>query len=147
MAPLNYPPEPTRFSLQIQLNTLTIPIQPSYDTEAAQPHLPALAGGNPSSCTPSNLCSPDNSLGLSFPCVAGAWLLYPSLTVGNLCFIHCYTSFPVSITQHWDGPTTSRKPLWFGDSKPSWLFNFEIALLLMGNPCGSLTIIRVPTGP
>ena len=118
-------------------------VQPSYDTEAAQPHLPALAGGKPSSRTPSTLCAPHNSLGLvsSLPRVPGAWLLYPSLTVGSLCFIHYYTSFLVSITQHWDGPTTSRKPMWFGDRKPLWVLIFEIALLLMGNPCGSLTIM------
>ena len=34
----------------------------SYDTEAAQVHLPAQAGGKPSSCTPFTLCAPDNSL-------------------------------------------------------------------------------------
>ena len=38
-----------------------MPVQPSYDTEAAQPHLPAQAGGKPSSCTPFTLCAPDNS--------------------------------------------------------------------------------------
>ena len=61
------------FSLQTQLYTLTMPVQPSYNTEAAQPHLPAQAGGKPLSCTPCTLCAPDNSLGLSlrvFPSLA-----------------------------------------------------------------------------
>ena len=40
---------------------MTMPIQPSYDTEAAQPHLPAQAGWKPSSCTPYTQCAPDNS--------------------------------------------------------------------------------------
>ena len=40
---------------------MTMPVQPSYDTEAAQPHLPAQAGGKPSICTPFTLCAPDNS--------------------------------------------------------------------------------------
>ena len=41
---------------------MTMPVQTSYDTEAAQSHLPAKAGGKPSSCTPFTLCAPDNSL-------------------------------------------------------------------------------------
>ena len=41
---------------------MTMPVQPSYDTEAAQSHLPAQAGGKPPSCTPFTLCAPDNSL-------------------------------------------------------------------------------------
>ena len=44
------------------ITRMTMPVQPSYDTEAAQPHLPAQAGGKPSSCTPFTLCAPDNSL-------------------------------------------------------------------------------------
>ena len=64
---------------------MTIPVQPSYDTEAAQPHHAAQAGEKPSSHTPGTMCAPDNSLSLSW-CVPVAWLLYPSLIVGNLLF-------------------------------------------------------------
>ena len=122
------------FSLQTQLYTLTMPVQPSYNTEAAQPHLPAQAGGKPPSCTPCTLCVPDNSLGLSLFVCSQAWHLYPSLTVRNLCFINYYTYSLVSITHHRHNPTTSRKSLWFGDRKPLWSLNFEIALLLAIKP-------------
>ena len=49
---------------------MTMPVQTSYDTEAAQPHLPAQAGGKPSSCTPCTLCAPDNS-----PCLSLRFLI------------------------------------------------------------------------
>ena len=60
---INSPSEPTRFSLQTQLYTLITPVQPSYDTEAAQPHLPAL-------------CAPDNSLGLLSPILCSCGRLH-----------------------------------------------------------------------
>ena len=125
MAPLNSPHGQTRFSLQTQLYTLTMPVQPSFNTEAAQPYFPAHAEGKPSSCSLCTLCAPDNSQSLS-SCVPGAWRLYPSLTLGDLRFNNYYTYSLVGITQHWDGPTTSRKPLWFGDRKSLWSLNFEI---------------------
>ena len=49
VAPSRSQPEPTKFSLQTQT---TMPVHPSYDTEAAQPHLPALAGGIPPAAHP-----------------------------------------------------------------------------------------------
>ena len=123
-----------------------MPVQPSYETEAAQPHLPAQARGNPSSCTPCTLCAPDNSLDLVsspcvFLCVPGAWHLYPSLMVGNLCILHILSSehhstlrqschqqeTPVVlsqktfvVTQLWDSPVTGGNPLWqpYHNNKP-----------------------------
>ena len=141
VAPLHSQPKPTRLSLQTEHYTLTMPVQHSYDTEAAQLHLPA----HPAPCVrlPTlSICSPR---------VPGAWLLYTSLTVGSLCLIQHDTLHGVVLPPagnlvvrrqetYWDGPTTSRKPMWFGERKPLWLALF---VLLMGNPCGSLTILSI----
>ena len=130
MAPLHSLAEPTKFSLQTQT---TMPVHPNYDTEATQPHLPARAGGKPSSRTPSTLCAPDNSLGLLSSCV----FLEPGFYTppqGRETFV----SFSMT---HWDGPTTIRKPLWFGDRKPTGM-----VLPPAGNPSFVVSPVCVTHG-
>ena len=114
-----------------------MPVQTSYDTEAAQPHLPAQARGKPSSCTPSPTLSVSvcPSPLLFSPGLAYIVLYTPFLKAGNLCFIYCYTLWwaslntetvlsPAVVVTQLCGPSTL------------WSLNFETALLLAGNLCG-----------
>ena len=86
----------------------------------ATAHLPAQAWGKLSSCTPCTLCALTNLPVSPWSQVFPSLAFIPLPNMGNLCFINYYTYSLVSITQHWDSPTTSRKPLWFGDRKPLW---------------------------
>ena len=90
----------------------------------------------PSHSQPEPTCSHSQSLAQKATCLPLAWHLYSPPRVGNLCFIQHDTlgwtyhqqETPVVRRQetYWDGPTTSRKPLWLAlfvllmGNKPMW---------------------------
>ena len=67
-------------------------------------------------------CSPSQSLAQK-PCV----FPWPGIYTPPQGW-ETFVSFSMT---HWDGPTTSRKPLWFGDRKPTGM-----VLPPAGNLCG-----------
>ena len=118
-----------------------MPVHFSSNTEAAPPHLPALAGGIPPAAHPAP-CVHLTTLLVCSPLVclwSLAYILLPNC--GNPLFHSAWHTITHLFSTSFSS-TLGWSYLWFGDRKPLWLAVF---VLLMGHPCGSLTITSTVT--
>ena len=79
---------------------MTMPVQPSHTHRGSPASPPSPSRRESLQLHTLHPVCPDNSLGHSPPCVPRACHFYPSVMVGNLCFINYYTYKNTSTKYH-----------------------------------------------